>query len=322
MPPAVPPIVQRFRAREVQRLVTSVVVHRHRANDPKLHMKDVDVAKVRMGTPLHNPFLPRPLFDRSSTSDSTGEADSASQADNASQAVKQRKKWATPKYSLRRQADLVKAARASGTLHLLPPGPKLTVAELEEAKQEAREKARSAKVSQLAVKKAIETRRAVQSPAEPVANVEGGLQSGEEMVESVADLAVPSLTLSKLQSLSLNSQKSTGLKRGKWIVRNAHALAKRRGSAQAGYPGIVFHWTGDVPLKASAKKNGLTIYAGRKRMFKGHKWERQLDKRRGKIAVRMRDMRKRIKRFRNVYLKKRVRPLSPAKPRKKETLPF
>lgn len=45
---------------------------------------------------------------------------------------------------------------------------------------------------------------------------------------------------------------------------------------------------------------GARLYAGKKRMFKGHKWERQLRKRRGQIAVRMRDMAKRIQRFKSV----------------------
>lgn len=33
--------------------------------------------------------------------------------------------WIPPRYSLRQQADLVKQARISGVLHMLPPGPKL-----------------------------------------------------------------------------------------------------------------------------------------------------------------------------------------------------
>src|SRR6266576_3833681 len=41
-------------------------------------------------------------------------------------------RWAPPRYSLRRQADLIKHARASGTLHLLPPGQKMTSAQLEQ----------------------------------------------------------------------------------------------------------------------------------------------------------------------------------------------
>ena len=35
-------------------------------------------------------------------------------------------------------------------------------------------------------------------------------------------------------------------------------------------------------------------------MFKGHKWERDMLKRKGQIRVRMRDMEQRIKRFRHV----------------------
>ena len=39
-------------------------------------------------------------------------------------------RWHPPKYSLRRQADLINSASASGTLHLLPPGPKLSTKQL------------------------------------------------------------------------------------------------------------------------------------------------------------------------------------------------
>ncbi|KAJ7221755.1 hypothetical protein GGX14DRAFT_671205 [Mycena pura] len=39
-------------------------------------------------------------------------------------------RWAPPKYSLRQQADLVKRAKASGTLHVLPPSIKVPQPEL------------------------------------------------------------------------------------------------------------------------------------------------------------------------------------------------
>ncbi|KAJ7632145.1 hypothetical protein FB45DRAFT_989751 [Roridomyces roridus] len=39
-------------------------------------------------------------------------------------------RWAPPKYSLRRQAELIKTAKAAGTLHLLPPSLKLPKPEL------------------------------------------------------------------------------------------------------------------------------------------------------------------------------------------------
>jgi len=93
-------------------------------------------------------------------------------------------------------------------------------------------------------------------------------------------------------------------------------------SRDAGYPGVDFQWEGEVPLSAREKNGWLTVYAGRKRMFKGHKWERALKKRRGQIRMRLRDMRKRIARFRSVHKRWRPRPLAPPKPRKKESLPF
>lgn len=43
-------------------------------------------------------------------------------------------RWQEPKYSRRRQAELVKAAKLSGTLHLLPPGPKLRPSEIADFK--------------------------------------------------------------------------------------------------------------------------------------------------------------------------------------------
>jgi len=39
-------------------------------------------------------------------------------------------RWAPPKYSLRQQADLIKQAKATSTVHLLPPGVKLPQPEL------------------------------------------------------------------------------------------------------------------------------------------------------------------------------------------------
>ena len=73
--------------------------------------------------------------------------------------------------------------------------------------------------------------------------------------------------------------------------------AIKRSIAALGHPRVIFRWTGKAPTKARKR---LTIYTGRRRMFKGHKWERNLDKRRAQIAVRMRDMSERIQRFKNV----------------------
>ncbi len=42
------------------------------------------------------------------------------------------------------------------------------------------------------------------------------------------------------------------------------------------------------------------LYANKKRMFKGHKWERAMESRKRMIRVRVRDMGERVQRFKNV----------------------
>ena len=52
--------------------------------------------------------------------------------------------------------------------------------------------------------------------------------------------------------------------------------------------------------KVAGAEIGNRLYAGRKRMFKGHKWERTLDKRTAKRKWLMRGMKARILRFKTV----------------------
>ncbi|KAI0077389.1 hypothetical protein K474DRAFT_1621397 [Panus rudis PR-1116 ss-1] len=145
-------------------------------------------------------------------------------------------RWAPPKYSLRQQADLVKAAKASGTLHLLPPGPKFGPSEM-------------SKLSQ-AVSEAPATR------------------------------------------------------------------------SEAWKREVI--WEGEVKeKKVTGADIGNRLYAGRKRMFKGHKWERTLEKRTWKTRMLMRGMKGRIQRFKSTYQRRKPRPLSPARTTgKAPKLPF
>lgn len=128
-------------------------------------------------------------------------------------------RWAPPKYSRRRQADLVKAAKASHTLHLLPPGPKL---------------------GKKALKDAVK--------------------------------AVPAALLPQLPQ--------------------KHATTWARQVA----------WTGELKEKEAKYGAPIKMYAGRKRMFKGHKWQRTLEKRQSRRRMLMRDMRGRVRRFKSVRL--------------------
>ena len=62
-------------------------------------------------------------------------------------------------------------------------------------------------------------------------------------------------------------------------------------------------WTGEVKEK---KVRGLEVgylnrvYLGRKRMFKGHKWERTMARRMGRRRMLLRDMKHRIKFYKTV----------------------
>ncbi|KIJ15916.1 hypothetical protein PAXINDRAFT_114412 [Paxillus involutus ATCC 200175] len=147
-------------------------------------------------------------------------------------------RWAPPKYSLRQQAELVKKARSTGTLSLLPPAPKTSAAQF----------------AAIALSK---SKPIVKKPR--------------------AQMGTESKTLEK------------------WWSRPVE-------------------WVGEVKeRKVPGAEIGNRLYAGKKRMFKGHKWERVAAKRAMRRRILMRDMPKRIERFKRHYKRRRPSPLKPAK---------
>ncbi|KAJ2914549.1 hypothetical protein MD484_g5869, partial [Candolleomyces efflorescens] len=73
-------------------------------------------------------------------------------------------------------------------------------------------------------------------------------------------------------------------------------------------------WVGKIDLHQKAGADaGIKLYAGKKRMFKGHRWERLKDSRERKQAILMRDMAERIRVYKEYYKKKRPNPLRPPK---------
>jgi large subunit ribosomal protein L25 len=147
-------------------------------------------------------------------------------------------RWAPPKYSLRRQADLIKHARASGTLHLLPPGPKMSVVQLAAAT--------ASTASHLAADRASEEVRV------------GGLTNRRPAQNS------------------------------------------SREEVDVAWTGPV-EWVGNLRERTVAGADvGNRLYAGKKRMFKGHKWERTRERRVARTKIMLRDMDKRVERFKQV----------------------
>ncbi|KAI0701377.1 hypothetical protein BC835DRAFT_1264915 [Cytidiella melzeri] len=170
-----------------------------------------DVAKVAPKEPVrvNNPFLPR-------LNPETG-------------------RWAPAKYSLRRQADLVKKAKESNTLHLLPPGLKLPTKELKAALRAAPQENQADEVWTGAVK-----------------------------------------------------------------------------------------WEGEVKeKKVAGAEVGNRLYAGKWRMFKGHKWQRVMKSREEKREKALKVMNRRIKWFKGTYQRRRPSPLDrPKATAKLGKLPF
>ena len=137
-------------------------------------------------------------------------------------------RWHPAKISLRRQADLIKQAKASNTLHLLPSGPK-----------------------------------------------------------SSHIHAAESLTRPNLGETQQGAEKSSALLTGDAAQEDAWLS-----------PVEWIGKTGDKDVPGSQVGNRL--YAAKKRMFKGHKWERVKEARTKKRNVLLRDMAKRVANYKAV----------------------
>jgi len=138
-------------------------------------------------------------------------------------------RWAPPKYSLRQQADLVKSAKASNLIHLLPFGPKYPIIP---------PKVMSTEWWQADV---------IWKDSRPP------VQKHEKKDPSLEEYGVPKVV------------PRIGVKRMEGLA-------------------------------------ALKMYAGRKRMFKGHKWERVQTQRKKRTQILMRDMNKRITRYKEVCI--------------------
>ena len=139
-------------------------------------------------------------------------------------------RWAPPKYSLRQQADLVKSAKASNLMYLLPFGPKSPIIS-------PNAKLVSTEWWQTDV---------VWKDSKPPVKVEGE-KKDSSLEEAKVRKAIPRIRVKRMEGLT-----------------------------------------------------ALKLYAGRKRMFKGHKWERVQTQRKKRTQILMRDMNKRIARYKEV----------------------
>ncbi|KAF8889594.1 hypothetical protein BD779DRAFT_1520006 [Infundibulicybe gibba] len=206
--------IKNFRLHELRGLP------KHIARFGPLAPRQTDAVPPKTDTNLHlpNPFLPQ-------RNPKTG-------------------KWSAPKYSLRRQAELVKKAKESSLVHLLPAGPKLT------------------NPSQLASTQATPTSL----------DVKGTKNEKQELARV-------------------------------WMN--------------------PVDWEGKMAIKNVAGADiGTRLYAAKKRMFKGHKWERMKEGRDKKRKILMRDMARRVRNYKAYHKRRKPDPLKPSRSAKAPKLPF
>ena len=202
-----------------------------------LHAPEVSSPASRSGTAL-NPFVPH-------KNDKSG-------------------RWAPPKYSLRRQAELIKHARASGTLHLLPPGPKMSSAQL-----------------------------LVAASATPSSSVFGE-------ADVLARNGLVNLQRGRDQGQGQRREQEKQGQEGVEVGEAQGEEARVRAPGLEDWMGPV-EWVGTVRERSVAGADvGNRLYAGKKRMFKGHKWERMRERRVARTKVLLRDMDRRVQRFKGV----------------------
>ncbi|KAG2008352.1 hypothetical protein CC2G_013791 [Coprinopsis cinerea AmutBmut pab1-1] len=183
------------------------------------------------------------------------------------------KRWADPKYSLRRQAELVKKAKAAGLLHMLPPGPKTP--HLDPTNPTVQKyNPHFASVAAEAFQKQSTEEKKWRQPVLPTVRADPSWTSHPETPET-----------NELQPV---------------------------------------HWEGKVDLHMKPGADiGIKLYAGKKRMFKGHAYERLKVKREARTQLALATMDKRIAAYKNYYKKRRPNPLKPPKSTTKmPKLPF
>jgi large subunit ribosomal protein L25 len=155
-------------------------------------------------------------------------------------------KWYQPKYSLRRQVELVKKAGISGTLHLLPPG--------------------------------LKTPKYVPQPVETPAPTPEVAKTSVGVAEE--DVVKKRMSIKKRNDNDL-SQAPFDWYVGRGREEREEAKVKK------------------LQEKPGAEL-GTRLYAGKKHMFKGHKWERVKAHRERRQNILMRDMAKRVYNYKNV----------------------
>lgn len=276
---------------------------------------------------LPNPFLATRV---QSNVKAVRAAQESKRPNDEKEEVKPKFRTTAPRVSLRRQADLVKRAQLTNTLHLLPPSPKVTAQVLRRQRIAASltpalaarlsteqtfvdpniglaERLRKLKVS--ANKPGLQTQAVKDLEALRVRaeRLRGDIEEFE--IISLVDVQKDSIEMHgylqkkeqlKALEMQIKAQAQHTIPLEVTIARLEAVFEKQKGAKPtvAAWKRPV-KWVGEVPQKKATpgEQLGIRLYAGRKRMFKGHLWERKREGRIRKRAVLMRDMAARVQRY-------------------------
>jgi len=262
-------------------------------------------------------------------------------------------KWRVPKYSLRRQADLVKKAREVGELGIIPPGPKLFAMELQLKRLQVSLSPTDAAIvrktvgsTQLNAKtetcsNSTNTQtqgfipdEANSEPEKDVQNLnrisvlEAELQQRKDKLRVLEEDLESRQSRHELDDLAAFEENETHAERKERKQRERDYLSLE-GEIEGARQAIVKAsqnlenaqkyqealdaekarerlwsnplWVGEVKRKAiRGEELGIKLYAGKKKMFKGHLWEKQKVKRLRRQSILMRDMKARVERYKTV----------------------
>ncbi|PPQ74700.1 hypothetical protein CVT24_003792 [Panaeolus cyanescens] len=297
--------VQAFRNRELRGLV------RHLQKFGPLSETTPSTSSTSPSLALPNPFIPK-------KNAKTG-------------------RWHEPKYSLRRQAELVRKAIFSGTADLVPPGPKKDAFQLrlDRLKQEKL-------MTELPFEPYVQGTIISEARATFNKHSEEKAKSVAKILEMRAKLRPFEEEINKLSYENLTEAEAEAyIEKKSKIDRKADDFryAAYDHQMRVGYrdrelnrvipklPAVEWDetvsWAGEYkPRNVPGAQLGIRLYAGKKRMFKGHRWERQklgLLKRR---AMLMRDMKDRVRNYKEYYKKRKPNPLKPSRYTKPPKLPF
>jgi len=260
-------------------------------------------------------------------------------------------KWRGPKYSLRRQADLVKKAQTTNNLNIIPPGTKSFAMELRLQRLRASLSPSDATVFANFANSQVKQNMAIGTSSEGRSGDDGAkhtTEKGDRAAKFQRHLTALETRIRENKEKLVKLEQDLEQRRSQHDLDELAAFEKnetdadcrdrrRRQNEYAILEGQISNtrrqvdraekrlqktqeaqemlnaeqarerlwknplWVGEVKKKMTKGQDlGIRLYAGKKKMFKGHLWEKEKAKKLRRQSILMRDMKTRIARYKTV----------------------